>query len=231
MSELCAPLATNYLEGFECGGGSEGNDVKEFLASRLPPGDRKEVKEEFKKTLVLAAQKPKGAKRKRPPARQSKKYLTAKERRRLGMFRLPKTGVLSFKSFLPLHSLWTGYMQELLSLDQLEKGGWKPSLHEETRQLQLQTRVCRADLHGAMVKVGRALCPSHKGVEGLVVLETRNTLQIIFKDDKLRLIPKQGSSFCFKVGEYLFTVPGSSLDAKPGERATKKLKNKYPIDF
>ena len=38
---------------------------------------------------------------------------------------------------------------------------------------------CRADLHGALVKVTQASCPSHRGVEGLVVLETKNTLQIL----------------------------------------------------
>ena len=105
-----------------------------------------------------------------------------------------------------------------------------------------------------------ASCPSHRGVEGLVVLETKNTLQILGnnflpnillapcssaplllcflapllpagKDNTLRLLPKLGSSFSYCVGGYLFTLPGASIDSKPAERATKKLKNKIPLDF
>merc|ERR1712032_1467090 len=91
--------------------------------------------------------------------------------------------------------------------------------------------LCRADLHGAMVKVATATCPSHKDVQGLVVMETKNTLQILGKDNTLRVIPKLGSSFTFVVSGYLFTIPGASIDSKPAERATKKLKNKVPLDF
>jgi ribonuclease P protein subunit POP4 len=208
---------------------SDSSDIQNFLASKLPPGDRREVAQEFKKTLVLAAQAPKGGRRKQN-VRKSKKQLTAKERRALGLFRLPRRG-LSYPSFLPLHRLWTDYMAELLDLPGLEASGWKPGLTEEPRQLQLQTRLCRADLHGALLKVSQAACPSHRGVEGLVVMETKNTLQILGRDNTLRIVPKLGSSFTYTVGGYIFTLPGSSIDSKPAERATKKLKNKTPLDF
>jgi len=230
-SNFCQPLPERYTEGLN-GQSDKGHkktsDLKDFFAKKLPPGDRKEVAGEFKKTLVLAAQRPK--KGKNPQVRKSKKQLTAKERRNLGLFRLPKRG-LQYSSFLPLHNLWSGYMKELLDLEGLEASGWKPCLNEEPRQMQLQTRLCRADLHGAMVKVANATCPSHKDVQGLVVMETKNTLQILGKDNTLRVIPKLGSSFTFVVGGYLFTIPGASIDSKPAERATKKLKNKVPLDF
>ena len=230
-SNFCQPLPERYMEGLNGKsekGHKKAGDFKDFFAKKLPPGDRKEVAGEFKKTLVLAAQKPK--KGKGPQVRKSKKQLTAKERRNLGLFRLPKRG-LQYSSFLPLHNLWTGYMKELLDLEGLEASGWKPCLNEEPRQMQLQTRLCRADLHGAMVKVAAATCPSHKEVQGLVVMETKNTLQILGKDNTLRVIPKLGSSFTFVVEGYLFTIPGASIDSKPAERATKKLKNKVPLDF
>ena len=233
-SNLCQPLPERYMKGLDVVGSEKGHkkeqpsELKDFFANKLPPGDRKEVAGEFKKTLVLAAQRPK--KGKGLQVRKSKKELTAKERRNLGLFRLPKRG-LQYSSFLPLHNLWSGYMKELLDLGGLEASGWKPGLNEEPRQMQLQTRLCRADLHGAMVKVATATCPSHKDVQGLVVMETKNTLQILGKDNTLRLIPKLGSSFTFVVGGYLFTIPGASIDSKPADRATKKLKNKVPLDF
>jgi len=208
---------------------SDCSDIHNYIAGKVPPAERKEIKEEFKKTLVLAAQKPKVGGKKRP-VRKSCKQLTAKERRKLGLFRLPKRG-LSYASFKPLHDLWLHYMKELLDLKGLEASGWSPNLNEESRQQQLQTRLCRADLHGALVKVTMASCPNHVGVEGLVIMETKNTLQIIGKDNKLRLIPKLGSSFTYVIDGYMFTLPGSSIDSKPAERATKKLKNKLPLDF
>jgi len=225
MSDYCKPLPENIL----CAGGSstDNSDLRAFLQSKLPHGDRKEVDGEFKKVLVLAAQK---TKKKQKPVRKSKQYLTAKERRSLGLYRLLKKG-LKYSSFLPLNSLWNGYMKELLDIDTLEKGGWSPNLNEETRQLQLQMRVCRADFHGAALKVVGADCSSHIGLQGIVVMETKNTIQIISNDNKLRILPKLGSSFSFKVNDYLFTVPGVSIDSKPGERATKKLKNKFPCEF
>jgi len=231
-SNICQPLPERYTKGLNIeseNGPKKTSDLKDFFAKKLPPGDRKEVAGEFKKTLVLAAQKPKKGKGPHQ-VRKSKKQLTAKERRNLGLFRLPKRG-LQYSSFLPLHNLWAGYMKELLDLEGLEASGWKPGLNEEPRQMQLQTRLCRADLHGAMVKVATATCPSHKDVQGLVVMETKNTLQILGKDNTLRVIPKLGSSFTFVVSGYLFTIPGASIDSKPAERATKKLKNKVPLDF
>jgi len=238
-TDYCTPLEDNILA---VAGHSDGvcnldkselkngdkSELKKFLETKLPHGDRKEVDGEFKKVLVLAAQKNKNKKSK--PSRRSRQYLTAKERRSLGLYRLPKKG-LKYSSFLPLHSLWTGYMEELLDLDNLEKGGWTPNLSEETRQLQLQMRICRADFHGAVIKVVGATCSTHMGLEGIVVMETKNTIQIISKDNVLRILPKLGSSFSFKVGEFLFTVPGVSIDSKPGDRATKKLKNKVPCAF
>jgi len=202
-------------------------DIRKLFESKLPDGDKKEVDSEFKKTFVLTYQKPK-KKSKQP--RKSKKSLTSQEKRALGLHRLPRKG-LKYEPFLSLNSLWSGYMTELLDLESLEKGGWSPNLNEETRQLQLQMRVCRAELTGALVTVASAHCPGHVGLTGLVVMETKNTLQIIGEDNKLRLIPKTGSSFSFQHGGYKFTVPGSSIDSKPAERITKKLKNKYPCNF
>ena len=111
--------------------------VPELLISSSCP----QVRSEFKKTLVLAAQKPKDARRKKP-VRKSRRQLTAGERRKLGLARLPKRG-LKYQSFIPLHTMWQQYMEELLDLGGLEAQGWSPNMNEEPRQQQLQTRLCR----------------------------------------------------------------------------------------
>ena len=232
VTDLCQPLANNLLSAVteqSCEKLRGGENLKNLLQTRLPSGDKKEIDGEFKKTLVLGYQKPKLGKHKKQ-TRKSNKPLTAKEKRALGLYRLPKKG-LKYSSFVSLNSLWLGYMEELLDMEALEKGDWSPNLNEETRQLQLQMRVCRADLTGAELTVASATCPSHLGVRGLVLMETKNTLQIISPDNRLRLIPKAGSSFQFEMSGYRFTFPGACIDSKPAERITKKLKNKFPCDF
>ena len=90
----------------------------------------------------------------------------------------------------------------------------------------VQTRLCRADYHGAVVKVTRSNNASVVGLEGLVAMETRNTFRILGKDNVLKTVPKFQTSFTFKVDEHVFTVGGSNMMMKPSDRAVKKWKNK-----
>ena len=63
-----------------------------FLKSYLPTSDHKEIKDELKKTFPLHKQR--GGKIKTPQSKRKGKYLTAHERRKLGLNRLPKSGGL-----------------------------------------------------------------------------------------------------------------------------------------
>jgi len=139
MASLSAPLPDKYKEGLAIPAAKELNtsdyvieanssEIHNYLAAKLPKADRKEVPGEFKKTLVLAAQKPKGGRSK--TVRKSKKQLSARERRSLGLFRLPRRG-LAYSSFLALHRLWVAYMEELLDLAGLQAQGWAPAGAEE----------------------------------------------------------------------------------------------------
>lgn len=224
---VSAPLPASFYSGLareKCD-----TDAKTFFQSRIRRSDRNEVADEFKKLLVLEAQK---ARRKSAPKtpRLSKKFLTARERRELGLYRLPKRG-LRYAGFAALQELWQAYMRDLLDLDQLEASGWAPGNLEEAKLQQLQIKICRADLHGAKLQVTAALCPSHVGVEGICLMETKFTLQIISEDNRLRMIPKKGTTFTFCLGSFRFHLPGSSLDSRPAERATKRPKLRLPLDF
>ena len=76
-------------------------------------------------------------------------------------------------------------------------------------------RLCRADYHGAYFKVTRAGCPSLVGLEGFVAAETRNTFQLVAKDNRkeinsrnwwhylMRLLQVQSGS---DLEDYLFTT-------------------------
>ena len=71
-----------------------------YLKSHLPRSDHKEIKDELKKTFALHKQK--GGKIKKPQPKRKGKYLTAHERRNLGLNRLPKSGGLKVILYRPM---------------------------------------------------------------------------------------------------------------------------------
>ena len=121
---VSTPLPDRFYAGLVAG--KSDGDARTFFEGRIRPSDRSEVADEFKKLLVLETQKLR-RKGDRPgkSARVSKKFLTARERRELGLYRLPKVG-LRYAQFLGLHELWNTYMQQLLDLPRLEASGWVP---------------------------------------------------------------------------------------------------------
>ena len=206
-------------------------DLKEFLRENLPQSERKEIDDEFKKTLVFRRSQQK-AKKSRKRQRKGQ-YLTSHERRTLGLNKLPKKG-LRFSDFHQMHGLWKEYMRKVIGFSADERKVAEARSESSVMTLgdeQLQMRVCRADYHGAFVKVVRALNPKLIGIQGYVVMETRNTFQFVAKDSSLKIVPKSGSAFSFAVDDFVFTVEGSNMCVKPSERAVKKWKNKPPLEI
>ena len=135
-----------------------------------------------------------------------------------------------------MHYLWQGYMREIIDFSKfksekpLEKqngGGRIPAILDES----LQLKVCRADFHGCYLKVTRATNSCLVGLQGIVVMETRSTFQIIDKTNVLRIVPKTGTSFTFAIDSLVMTVSGSSFVMKPSERAVKKWKRKPTFEL
>jgi len=191
-----------------------------LLKEHLPPSEQKEIDDELKKTASLQRTRLAKAKIKKPQPkrRSSKKYLTARERRSMGLNRLPKEGI-SYDDMRPLHELWKGYITDLVDFDKV-----KPKVDE-----QLQMRLCRADYHGAYFKVTRSGCPSLVGLEGFVAAETRNTFQLVAKDNRLRIVPKAGTAVAFEISGKLVTLDAGIMAMKPADRAVKKWKNRAPL--
>ena len=127
-------------------------------------------------------------------------------------------------------------MNEIIDFDKIEK-----SSEEETTQNQnripaildenLQLKICRADLHGSNIKVTKAKNSCLVGLQGIVVMETRHTFQIIDKKSVVKNIPKEGTSFTFALNGHLITIQGSSFMMKPSDRAVKKWKKKPTFDL
>jgi len=208
--------------------------LKEFLKASLPQSEQKEIDAEFKKTLSLTkGRKAKKLKTCGAPKRKVN-LLSAKERRRLGLNRLPKRG-LNFEDFHSMHDLWLEYMRKVVG-NAAQKGDPGDRVEDEStvRTLgdeQLQMRISRADLHGAFIKIVRSTNKKMVGLEGYLVMETRNTFQVVTRKSVRKVIPKSGVYFTFSVDQLLFTIDGSTMCMKPSDRAVKKWKNKPPLDI
>ena len=116
-----------------------------LLKDHLPPSEQREIDDELKKTASLQKTRCETSlkllisnlcallnldmtisplcrlakskiKKPQPKRRTSKKYLTARERRSLGLNRLPREGI-SYDDMRPLHALWKGYITDLVDFD------------------------------------------------------------------------------------------------------------------
>ena len=231
IKQAAAGSSYQRLYSEEPGGGGGRAEVKKFLERLVPPSDVKEIEDELKKTVPISGPHLRG-KRKRffkkgggdriePVRRRQGKLLTARERRGLGLHKVPKKG-LKYDDLLKINELWLKYISELVDWSK-----WKPGEGDG-----YQVRLCRADYHGAKVKVTKSPNRELVGTEGIVAVETRNTFRILGTDNVLRTVPKKGNSFTFRAGEeHVFTVGGSSMLMKPSERAVKKWKTKGPLDL
>ena len=74
-------------------------------------------------------------------------------------------------------------------------------------QDQLHQRIAKADYHGCLLMVTRSKNPSYIGARGIVVLETKNTFQIICEDDKLKSINSISLYFVRKIPYIVYLQP------------------------
>ncbi|MCJ1404169.1 hypothetical protein MMC11_007394 [Xylographa trunciseda] len=136
--------------------------------------------------------------------RQKPKPLTAKEKRVLGIYDIPKEDQ-RYEIYEPLHHMWVGYMWEILSLREGE--------HAYVTAQGAGPKLASADFHGAELEVVRSRCVGRVGCKGIVVKDTKFTFEMITRRNVLRIVPKRHSIFRFK-------IPQPKTDELSGERAT-----------
>ncbi|EJD06793.1 RNase P/MRP, p29 subunit [Fomitiporia mediterranea MF3/22] len=152
-------------------------------------------------------------KSRRAKERERKKLglISKKEARFKALWRFEKSQ-RRYELFVPLHHLWLGYMSELLGLGPLPtKLPENPSMPNSAS---MHPKLVKADFHGSILRVKQAKNPCLVGLSGIVVHETENAFKVISIKDQLKLIPKQGSIFTFRIPLYdvrsLVSTPSSS---------------------
>lgn len=86
-----------------------------------------------------------------------------------------------------------------------------------------ERNVAKGELIGLRVRVSASNDPGLKGLEGLVVDETRNTLCVERADGREIVVPKAGQTFAFSTARGTFELPGSAIAYSPEDR-TKKIR-------
>lgn len=130
-----------------------------------------------KRRLERLRKKEKSQRRRKP------KPLSAKEKRRLGIYEIPDDAK-KYEIYEPLHRMWLGYMWEIL--------GMKEGEPSHITAQSAGSKLASADYHGAKITVVRSRCVGMVGLEGIVVKDTKFTFQVITKKNELKGIhPRQ----------------------------------------
>ncbi|KAK7912859.1 hypothetical protein WMY93_013070 [Mugilogobius chulae] len=125
-----------------------------------------------------------------------------------------------YELFLPLHELWKQYIIDLCN-----------GLHPNTNPQVVQTKLLKADFHGAIIKVVRSKCASYVGLTGILIQEFKHVFKIINQKNELKVIPKRHSVFEIEVNGFVSHIYGSRIEQRASERSAKKFKSKGAIDL
>lgn len=162
------------------------------------------------------------------------KPLSAKERRRRGLYEVPREGQ-KYETFLPLHNLWLGYVREILG-NEVFTGG-----------LGSAAKLSSAEFHGAEMEVVRSGCPGRVGIKGIVIKDARFVFEVITSKNKIKTVPKEGTVFRVVVPpapmkedkkntttdgdrptkSLVFEIHGDQFSIRSADRANKKFKTHF----
>ncbi|XP_069724710.1 ribonuclease P protein subunit p29 [Phaenicophaeus curvirostris] len=190
--------------------------VSAFLKRSMPKKGEEAIQDVLtRKAVVLEHYSKKKAK----PRRRKAKGFTAKQRRELRLFEI-EPEQQRYAIFLPLHELWKQYIRDLCH-----------GLRPDTQPHVVQSKLLKADLHGAIVTVAKSKCPSYIGITGIILQEFKHVFKIITKEDKLKVVPKLNNVFSLEIDGFVSYIYGSKFQLRASERSAKKFKLKGTIDL
>ncbi|KAF1993319.1 RNase P/MRP, p29 subunit [Amniculicola lignicola CBS 123094] len=163
--------------------------------------------------------------------------LSAVDKRKLGLLEIPKEQQ-KYEIYVPLHTLWTGYMRDILGVG----AGGAGNAQVEKRAPYITAAssgpvLASADMHGALLEVVRARCVSRVGLKGIVVRDSKYVFELITEKNVVKTVPKEHSVFRFYIPvesmdkPLVFEIVGEQFQTRAPERANKKVKMHYQPDL
>ncbi|XP_052817196.1 ribonuclease P protein subunit p29-like [Mya arenaria] len=198
---------------------TSGKPIKQHLKDCIPARHRGLDDLEVKCHVLDSVRK----KWKRPEKGKGRNTLSIRDKRELKVFEMKRDGH-RFEDYLPLHELWQDYMRDILDVSRYSSA--------DRRQYQMNNeRLLKADYHGCYIVVRSSRCPSLVGLAGIVVMETKNMVKVIGKDNRLKSIPKMHSVFSFELDGFLFTIHGNNFCVSAFQRSKRKFKQKATVEL
>ncbi|KAI6906828.1 RNase P/MRP, p29 subunit [Hortaea werneckii] len=177
------------------------------------------------------------------------KPLSAKQKRRLGLYDIP-TSQRKYAIYTPLHRMWCAYIREILGLGREGKRSFVDANSAGPV-------LVSADYHGALLEVTRSRCLSRVGTKGIVVKDTKFTFEVVTMRDEVKVLPKEHTVFRFEVpfeddgeekektGEgdgvvkkkeekrkpLVFEIQGGQFENRAPDRANKKFRAHFDPDL
>ena len=132
---------------------------------------------------------------------------------------------LKYEQFVQLNKLWGEYISTLLGKDDLTNPG---------HQTSICSKIVKADLTGARVKVYDSKNKTMIGVGGIVAKETVRCLFVVNEKDEVKNLLKAGSVFEVALpathGEAV-RIWGDNIIHLGSERTKVRFKEKFVLDL
>lgn len=133
-------------------------------------------------------------------AKRSNTHLSKHQHKLIGSYDLPSQ-YRKFDLFLPMHEMWKAYAKRVV---------------EDNRGKMIEPCVLQMDFHGAFLAVVEAKIDNQVGVEGIMIRETTNTFALVTMANKIKVIPKAGSVFIFRLDDMCVTLYGDRVSSGKG---------------
>ncbi|KAG8832414.1 hypothetical protein FRC17_001395 [Serendipita sp. 399] len=199
-----------------------------------------------KQSADKTAREKKKERRRKAQAKKRECIMSQRKAMEVGIWKFDKN-LAKWDLFWPIHLMWERYMAEVMGL--LSRPQHLPS-RDDIANAQMpnvgaiQAKLLKADFHGCIVKVKECKNASRTGGEGIVVHETSNTFKVVTRNNKLKVLPKQGTIFTISLPFYTpsshsqdddprleFDLYGNQFRFRAAERAGKKFKAKETIEL
>ena len=164
------------------------DEFVDFVTGLVEPKKRPDVSlKRWHKTVLTGSKIQQSNKKTKQKPKVKPKRMTRTEFADLGLFNLP-TKSLKYAELVPLHDLWTQYIEKQLEPFLKKRDDGKLSVPEvyESNYDHFSKTLVKSDLHGAKITVECSCNPSLVNQTGIVAMETRNTFKIVSADNRIR---------------------------------------------
>lgn len=126
---------------------------------------------------------------------------------------------ITYSSFISMNKLWKEYISNLLN--------------KTTQADTINSKMLKADLHGAIIEVVQSKNKNLNNIRGLNLLETKRTFNLLCEDDQIKTVLKKGCIFSvdlpYEEKKISIKIIGDNFMYKAVERTKAKFKNKYNL--